>query len=329
MLLFLSVVCISGISSDMMEDVTAESVELPITDFALCQTSNDTDGDNLSDSDETDVYGTDWRNPDTDGDGCPDGWEVSRGLDPLEWTWETGQATEFFMTYAILPVAVFLIALVGLILTAYFGMNNRILHKFRSRILLIPAILFLLAILMVFPVEVYGTTDPGSNVMSRESSSSSESMMYTVQDSGWFGDTITISASYYATYSNARLNVYITVRRGATTIGSYELLLGGGYLGQEKTDSVTLNLEPDLYDIRRTYTYQDTFGYDLGDQTHRVTVTQSERDGLNMDQISWSTTKLVLLAGGFGAILVGIFLKTHSINQRAEKSKTTFVVEDS
>ncbi|MDO9537986.1 MAG: hypothetical protein Q7J68_06675, partial [Thermoplasmata archaeon] len=42
----------------------------------------DYDGDGLSYWDEVKVYGTDPFNPDTDGDGMPDGWEVENGLNP-------------------------------------------------------------------------------------------------------------------------------------------------------------------------------------------------------------------------------------------------------
>lgn len=44
----------------------------------------DSDGDGLSDSDETDIYGTDPYDPDTDGDGVGDGDEVIAGTDPLD-----------------------------------------------------------------------------------------------------------------------------------------------------------------------------------------------------------------------------------------------------
>lgn len=42
----------------------------------------DTDGDGLSDRDEVRAYGTDPRNPDTDDDGYQDGQEVRSGYDP-------------------------------------------------------------------------------------------------------------------------------------------------------------------------------------------------------------------------------------------------------
>src|SRR5262245_21756316 len=43
----------------------------------------DRDEDGLYDDDETDVYGTNPDNPDTDGDGIDDGQEVYDGTDPL------------------------------------------------------------------------------------------------------------------------------------------------------------------------------------------------------------------------------------------------------
>ncbi|UCH89749.1 MAG: hypothetical protein JSV49_03625 [Thermoplasmata archaeon] len=43
--------------------------------------SNDSDGDGLSDSDE-DIHGTDPENPDTDDDGLTDGYEVDNDMDP-------------------------------------------------------------------------------------------------------------------------------------------------------------------------------------------------------------------------------------------------------
>jgi hypothetical protein len=50
--------------------------------FAGYDTSADADGDGLSLANET-LHSTDPGNPDTDGDGMPDGWEVQYGLNPL------------------------------------------------------------------------------------------------------------------------------------------------------------------------------------------------------------------------------------------------------
>ena len=44
----------------------------------------DLDGDGITNSDETTIYGTDPNNPDSDGDGINDGVEVANGSDPLD-----------------------------------------------------------------------------------------------------------------------------------------------------------------------------------------------------------------------------------------------------
>jgi hypothetical protein len=43
----------------------------------------DNDGDGLRNEDESNIYGTDPTNPDTDGDGFDDGFEVEKGMNPL------------------------------------------------------------------------------------------------------------------------------------------------------------------------------------------------------------------------------------------------------
>lgn len=50
----------------------------------LQPTAGDADDDLLSDDDEVNVHGTDPNDADSDDDGCPDGFEVARGLDPLD-----------------------------------------------------------------------------------------------------------------------------------------------------------------------------------------------------------------------------------------------------
>jgi hypothetical protein len=44
----------------------------------------DTDGDGISDEDETDFFGTDPQSFDTDGDGFSDSDELFNGTDPLD-----------------------------------------------------------------------------------------------------------------------------------------------------------------------------------------------------------------------------------------------------
>jgi len=52
--------------------------------WGLDPESADSDGDELTDSEEHYIYGTDPTLPDTDNDGALDGWEVARGRRPLD-----------------------------------------------------------------------------------------------------------------------------------------------------------------------------------------------------------------------------------------------------
>ena len=54
-----------------------------IDNLVVSSITVDSDGDGLSDSDETDIYRTDPFDPDTDDDGLTDGEEVALGTDPL------------------------------------------------------------------------------------------------------------------------------------------------------------------------------------------------------------------------------------------------------
>ena len=64
-------------------DLSAASADVQDGGCKLAS-ETDSDGDGLSDYEELLIYGTDFLNPDTDGDGIPDGLEVSLGTDPLD-----------------------------------------------------------------------------------------------------------------------------------------------------------------------------------------------------------------------------------------------------
>ncbi|MCO5216945.1 MAG: hypothetical protein M9950_12465 [Thermomicrobiales bacterium] len=64
---------------EAMEAIVEEAPVLDVDDAPL-----DSDGDGLTDDQETTMYGTDPVDPDTDGDGVSDGQEVSDGTNPLD-----------------------------------------------------------------------------------------------------------------------------------------------------------------------------------------------------------------------------------------------------
>jgi hypothetical protein len=63
----------------------------------------DTDGDGLSDTEETQVYGTDPARADTDGDGYADGLEIRSGYDPKSRPVETEPIPEPVSPPAMVP----------------------------------------------------------------------------------------------------------------------------------------------------------------------------------------------------------------------------------
>ncbi len=82
---------IAGLSAGQQEPIDFVS-----NDFSASPRCSevDTDGDELSDLDEF-LYGNlDPLNPDMDGDGMPDGWELHRSLDPLNATGNNGPAAD-------------------------------------------------------------------------------------------------------------------------------------------------------------------------------------------------------------------------------------------
>lgn len=65
-----------------MKNIIIFSIFLLIFPLALKAQSVDSDNDGLSDHNELNVYFTDYNNPDTDGDGFNDGFEIANGFSP-------------------------------------------------------------------------------------------------------------------------------------------------------------------------------------------------------------------------------------------------------
>tara|TARA_A100001234_G_scaffold76315_1_gene67482 strand:+ start:2954 stop:6016 length:3063 start_codon:yes stop_codon:yes gene_type:complete len=74
----------AGLSTTESGGFDAAGSDVVISEDEVQQAGRDSDEDGLPDRMEQTLYGTDHNNPDTDGDGLEDGWEVANGLDPLD-----------------------------------------------------------------------------------------------------------------------------------------------------------------------------------------------------------------------------------------------------
>ena len=74
----------AGLSTTESGGFDAAGSDVIISEDEVQQAGRDSDADGLPDRMEQTLYGTDHNNPDTDGDGLEDGWEVANGLDPLD-----------------------------------------------------------------------------------------------------------------------------------------------------------------------------------------------------------------------------------------------------
>ena len=74
----------AGLSNTESGGFDAAGSDVVISEDEVQQAGRDSDEDGLPDRMEQTLYGTDHNNPDTDGDGLEDGWEVANGLDPLD-----------------------------------------------------------------------------------------------------------------------------------------------------------------------------------------------------------------------------------------------------
>ena len=67
---------------DLSDDFTDQTTNTALPENLEITILPDTDGDGLTDDDETNIYGTDPNDPDSDDDGLDDGEEVAFGSDP-------------------------------------------------------------------------------------------------------------------------------------------------------------------------------------------------------------------------------------------------------
>jgi hypothetical protein len=300
------------LNSDSDGDGDSDYDEIQAGNDPLSEGSQlDTDGDGLSNTLEYEI-GTNPRSADSDGDGIPDGWEYDHGLNPLEWTYATGQAMEALTSSLILSGLMFATTLIAICILAKLRINKGPLPALRKRVLVGPGVVFLISLLLLSPFAMYGSENPGINRVQTTSSDFS----FITYDTPWYTNKTTIRASYEAEYADAHVHVTLTVRTAGAEVGSYLLTLGGGWVGQIRSDSEILYLASGSYSVSWSYEYKDTFGDDLGSTTVTIEMTQEDADGSNEDQRIWPIMKGGLTALGVIMVVIGFFFKTEALDNR-------------
>jgi hypothetical protein len=291
-------------------------------EFTPVGTPGDEDGDGLSDEDEENIYGTDPLRADTDGDGCPDGWEVERGLDPLTWTHATGEAWENVNNFLMFGGGIFLVSLISLSALVFVSRNTitRILGK---RILLIPAILFLIIFFTTTPMTVYGSSDPGSN----STSGSGTSISLATMDSPWWGNRVTVSVSLTLSIMFEYCDGTVTVSSEGSTLGTFTFAFGRGAFIERETETRTYTCtKGSEVSVSVSYHhYNDLTDETLGSVSFGLSMSQSEENGENEDQQIWPALRGQLALLSMGAVVLGVLIPTGRVfkfvdSKREEKS---------
>jgi hypothetical protein len=279
----------------------------------------DFDRDGLSNEQER-ILGTNLLDEDTDKDGLLDGWEVARGLDPLHWTFKTGEAQENVNNFLLLGGGIFLVALVALSGMGFIS-RHKISKLLRSRVILIPAILLLLIFFNTVPMNVEGSTDPGSN--SRSSSGTGISL--TTKDSPWWGNKVTVTVSLTLSVMFEYCDGTVTVTSGTSTLGTFEFNFGRGVFIERESESGTFTVPKGAtVEVRVTYRHYDMItDQNLGGVSFGLSISQSEEDGRNDDQKAWLGIRLQLLALSIGAVILGVVLPTGKVFNYIDKKRDT------
>jgi hypothetical protein len=305
-------------NADSDGDGVSDGTEIAAgTDPLVADIGIDSDNDGISDVDELEL-GTDIHHRDTDRDGLEDGWEVERGLDPLQWTYETGEAMENLNNILFFGGGIFLAALVALSGMGFVS-RHKISKAMRSRVIFIPAILFLLVFFNTAPMSVAGTTDPGSN--SRSGSGTSISL--TTKDSPWWGNSVSVSVSLSLSILFEYCDGTVTVSSGGTTLGTFEFRFGrSAFIGTDRESGTFTAPKGADVQVSVSYRHYDQLtDQNLGGVSFGLSISQSEEDGRNEDQKTWPVMRGQLFMMSLGVVILGVLLPTGRVFNYVDKRR--------
>ncbi len=284
------------LNSDTDGDLIPDDVELQLgTNPTVFDAPGDSDNDGLNDLLELQL-GTDRFSSDTDLDGLPDGWEYNRGLDPTTWTTSTGESSEALTSSLLMSIVPAVFVTVLILATNVLHFDHPIMKKIRRRFLFFTGLTFLIGILLFAPLQMHGPTSPGENQIETESGSFS----FTVRESPWYTNNVTIRVSYYAEYLE-NVRVTLNLYEGGSLDRTLELIIGMGspYVGTESETEV-FEIEPGHYTISWS-----------SDPSRDITVEMRQQllNMYNTDQRFWELARQALIGAGAAVMAVGLFIK--------------------
>ncbi len=268
----------------------------------------DTDGDGLGDNDEVVTYGSSPTSVDSDGDGLSDYWEVNRGLDPGEYTMDTGEASEAIIFALAVAGGPTVVALIG----AEIATKREGLRKIRRFRFFIPAIIFLLCILLLVPSDVQGPVNPGPNLIETESAS----FAYTVSDSSYFTETVSVEVSYFmSTFETSTITV-IFYEYGIEATRIALIIESTSIYQQREYARGSVTLEPGRYEV-------EILGRGV-----LTELNQGRTDGRNNDQTLWATVKIGFYGVSVALFILGLFVMRREAIHKVSMMRDSFTQFD-
>ena len=270
--------------------------------------SGDTDGDGLGDNDEIVLYGSSPTSVDSDGDGLRDDWEVNRGLDPGEYTMDTGEASEAIVFALAVAGGPAVVALIG----AEMATKREGLRKIRRFRVFIPAIIFLLCIVLLVPADMQGPVNSGPNLVETESAG----FIYVASDSPYFTETVSVEVSYFMYTFETSTIIVVFYEYGIEATRITLVIESTSMYQQREYARGSVTLEPGRYEV------------EISGRGVLTELNQGRTDGRNNDQILWTTARMGLYGGVIALFVVAFFVVRREAVPKAPKMPASLTYFD-
>ncbi|MFX1369041.1 MAG: hypothetical protein ACFFAY_10615, partial [Promethearchaeota archaeon] len=165
--------------------------------------------------------------------------------------------------------------------------------RIRKYRLLIPAIIFLLAVIVFAPPNVQGAGDLGQNTIE----TTSEEFKFAVSPAPFYGDTIRVDCSYFMRYFETTHVTVIFYKEGIEEDRVSLTIESTSPYQQTEYAHGSLELRPGEYDVIVS-----------SGRTIATEITQSRVSGVPSEQGTWNTMKMVFYAVGVLMIVAAVMV---------------------